>query len=247
MSKNTNQSTGYETGNATNLAALPIPLSNTEFRLGPQDELPDHIVEEFNKLNKQKLSHEDYKRGLEKIFGWKEDPSWHTDKDVHLYLMGFIDGEGSLHVSLKKSIASVPGVGFAAGFNITQTADQAKPLFLALCVFGAGRLRLKNKSRATLMYEAGNRQTIYTKVLPFLNTYLPLYSPQSHIERYNDYLELLELIMNKGLSNKNTLLTKMLPLWDKLRRQKGQKNQVFGSLAEATAYVQQHFRDDKRK
>jgi hypothetical protein len=226
----------------------PLPLARrTELSLGPQDVIPQSIADQLDALNKQKLPHEAYKRELQNIFGWKEDPAWQNNEAMNHYLMGFIDGEGSLHASLKKSKGSVSGVSLDLGFSITQTTDQSKPLFMALCIFGVGTIRLKPGSRATLLYEVGDRKEIYNHVLPFLAAYLPLYSPQSHMERYNCFLKLLKLYMDGGMSDKNTLLNDILPLWHSLRKQIGQKNESFKDLADAKSHVEAKFRPDKRK
>nr|YP_009184763.1 putative LAGLIDADG homing endonuclease [Jenufa perforata]ALO62916.1 putative LAGLIDADG homing endonuclease [Jenufa perforata] len=195
-------------------------------------------IKELKKLNAQytlKKSFVTYFKNLLKLF----NVSSILITTKHKYFLGgFIEGEGSLNVSAKK--IAEKGLMIDPEFSITQHINGAQILLLAMGVFQTGRLSYKSGSKATLVYRIDNRQSLKTKILPFFKTYVTPFSSafkKYRIEQFEKLLILFEQGIHKSCDG---MCNEILPIWDSLRMQKGQKNESFSNLASAQALVKKN-------
>jgi hypothetical protein len=198
------------------------------------------IVEELKQLNKVRSGNFlEYKRGIREIFKISEPKP--VTENSKLFLAGFIAGEGSVNVSAKKCSTGKFGLLIDPEFSITQHIDGFEYLYLPLSVFQTGRIRFKFGSCATFVYIINNRDFIESKVIPFLEDYVFPYECKMDRERVENFKQLLVLIRNKAHLDLSSFRNELLPVWDKLRKQKGQSNQTFKDLEEAQLYIENFF------
>lgn len=218
----------------------------TFYKIGPQDTLPKTTQDELEKANNSYTATKDfkvYKDEIKKIFSLAEPKITEESK---LFLAGFIEGDGSINVRMKKQRTATLGVLLDPEFSVTQHVNGVSNLYLAMCVFQTGRISLKGGSKATLVYRIDNRKSIIEKVLPFFDKYITIYGSPVKKERKDKFSTLLTCFEEKKHLDFNSLTSEMLPIWDDLRMQKGQSNEAFASLTDAITYIRV-FVDKKKK
>jgi len=93
--------------------------------------------------------------------------------EEHKYFMaGFIEGEGSFCVSIKKHPMSRFGYLIDPEFFIYQHYRGRKILELAKEIFATGRIYPKSGNEDVLVFAIDNRRSIKEKVIPFMDKYL---------------------------------------------------------------------------
>ena len=207
------------------------------FKIAPQASLPEDTLKQLNAANASYTKTKDFKayQGQIKTIFQIGEPTI-TD-DAKRYLAGFIEGEGSLNVSIKKQDTAKFGVLLDPEFSISQHVNGISNLYLAMCVFQTGRISKKSDSKATLVYRIDNRKSIIEKVLPFFDSFvIPFGSPVKK-ERKVIFTKLLYCFDENKHVNLESFINEMLPLWDDLRMQKGQSNQSFRTLDDAISYI----------
>lgn len=206
-------------------------------KLKPDESLPKDIFDKLTNANAKYSISKDfnsYKKQIKEIFELDEPKL--TDES-QIYLAGFIEGEGSLNVSIKKLATARFGVVIDPEFSITQHVNGVSNLYLAMCVFNTGRLSLKSGSKATLVYRISDRTSLITKVMSFFDSYVTPYGSEAKRIRKSTFCQILVCFENRKHLNLDTFITEILPLWDELRMQKGQSNESFKSLEDAVSYV----------
>lgn len=220
-----------------------------EFNLQPFESLSDAIKERLQIANAAKRksgNFTQYKFQIRDMFGIKDKTV--TEKDL-LFLGGFIEGEGSLSVSIKttKSIVSKNfNLLLDPEFSITQQANGASVLYVALNHFGTGTVSYKTGSKSTLVYKIDNRKSLTEKVVPFYEKYLIPYGSRAKIKRFETFRNLLNAFDRNEHQNADTLINVLLPLWDSLRVQTGNVNEKFANLEDAQNYVRAEVQRLKR-
>nr|AAL34336.1 putative protein [Chlorogonium elongatum]ALO21368.1 putative LAGLIDADG homing endonuclease [Chlorogonium capillatum] len=207
------------------------------FFLNPGEKLPEDIVTKLKQINDSFSKHSDfsrYKREIKELF---QIAHIFVTEDSKRFLGGFLEGEASLNVSAKKLTNAKFGLLIDPEFSITQHVNGISNLYLALEVFQTGRISLKNGSNATMVFKIDNRQNLQQKVVPFYETYVNRYGSPNKKARVVLFLQLLDLFNQKGHENLQVFVEKMLPIWDKMRMQKGQSNEAFPDLDTAQRYV----------
>lgn len=215
---------------------------NRTFKLNPGEKLPENIVTKLKQINDSFSKHADfsrYKREIKELF--QIAPVLVTE-DSKRFLGGFLEGEASLNVSAKKLTNAKFGLLIDPEFSITQHVNGISNLYLALEVFQTGRISLKNGSNATMVFKIDNRQNLQQKVVPFYETYVNRYGSPNKKARVVLFLQLLDLFNQKGHENLQVFVEKMLPIWDKMRMQRGQSNEAFPDLDTAQRYVKNYFK-----
>ena len=101
-------------------------------------------------------------------------------------------------------------------------------MFGALLLFETGSIHFKSGSDGTFVYRIDNRRSLAEKVIPFWETY---------VFPYQDFKEIITLLENKEHKNLFSFRDQILPLWDKLRKQEGQRNESFPDLESAQQVV----------
>ena len=93
------------------------------------------------------------------------------DESAKWFLAGFIEGEGSLAVSIKKH----PGrFGFIASpeFFLYQHESGRRILELAQAMFASGSIVPKPGNRQVLVYRVASRAVLVERVIPFFERYV---------------------------------------------------------------------------
>lgn len=175
-----------------------------------------------------------YKRSIEEIFNLQPV---NITKEAKYYLGGFIEGEGSMNVSLKKHNGGKFGLLLDPEFSLTQHLNSISDLHLALTVFNTGRIRIKGGSNATMVLVIDNRQSIEDKVIPFAEQHMIPFCSIVKRERVQMFKKILNQFNEGKHKDAETFAYEILPLWDELRMQRGQSNQTFATLAEAQEYL----------
>lgn len=207
------------------------------FRLRPQEKLSEAFCEELKKINAGRPTHDVYCRRVEKLFGLKPFP---ITKETKIWLSGFIEGEGSVSVGAKKNKNATFGVELDPCFNITQHVNGIQHLYTALRVFGAGRIRYKVGSNATLVFSITTRRTLVEKVIPYINEYAYKPSCLTKKERYKNYELLLNLFDERAHLDRTRMIEEVLPLWNEMRMQSGYRGETFVSLQAAQDFVRNY-------
>lgn len=91
------------------------------------------------------------------------------------FLAGFIDGEGSVCVSIKRHPNGKFGYLIDPEFYIYQHKSRRSILELAVKVFGTGRIYPKVGNEDVLVFTIDARRSLIERVIPFLKKYM-LYS-----------------------------------------------------------------------
>ena len=194
------------------------------------------ILKELNQLKKQKKkSFFWYKTSIKALFKISKTPK----KSVmhKTFLGGFIAGEGSINVSAKKSPNASFGIIIDPEFSITQHLDNFFFLFGALVLFETGSIHFKEGSNATLVFRIDNRRSLIEKVIPFWETYILPYQSIEQQQRMKSFKEILLSLEKKKHKEQGSFVGQILPLWDKLRKQRGQKNETFPDLETAKNFA----------
>ena len=117
--------------------------------------------------------------------GSTEDASW--------FLAGFIEGEGSLCVSVKRHPTCRHGYYVDPGFFLYQHESGRAILELAMATFGGGRIYPKSGSPFVLTYEISSTATLRDRVIPFFERYVvPFSCKRETFERFKEILEMME-------------------------------------------------------
>lgn len=111
------------------------------------------------------------------------------------FLAGFIEGEGSLTVSIKHHESSRFGFYVDPEFLLTQHESGAKLLEMTRKFFRSGRISPKSGSPKVLVYSITSRQTLTTTVVPFFEKYVLPYSCKA--EAFYRFREILEMMNRK--------------------------------------------------
>ncbi len=88
------------------------------------------------------------------------------------FLAGFIDGEGSLCVSIKKHKNGKFGYLLDPEFFLYQHKDKREILDLAQMIFNTGRIYTKSDNPDVLVFSIDARQSLLEKVVPFFEKYM---------------------------------------------------------------------------
>jgi len=119
------------------------------------------------------------------------------------FLAGFIEGEGSFCVSVKKHPASRFGYLVDPEFFIYQHVKGEKTLRLAKEIFGTGRIYPKSGNREVLVFAIDNRRSIRERVIPFLDRYL---IETAKVDEYKVFKTIVGSLENKEHLTKEGLI-----------------------------------------
>ena len=88
------------------------------------------------------------------------------------FLAGFIEGEGSVCISVKEHPTAKFGYYVDPEFFLYQHRAYPQALELARQMFGSGSIFTKHGNPAVLVYAIVNRRSLAEKVVPFLRRYM---------------------------------------------------------------------------
>lgn len=110
----------------------------------------------------------------------------------HWFLAGFIEGEGSLCVSVKAHPTARFGYYVDPEFFIFQHKAGLSLLKLAQEVFGAGRIAPKPGNEDVLVYSIVCRRTLKERVIPFFEKYMVLSARREVFVCFKEIVEAME-------------------------------------------------------
>jgi hypothetical protein len=109
------------------------------------------------------------------------------------FLAGFIEGEGSLTVSVKKHPTCRSGYYVDPDFFLYQHVSGRPLLELAQATFKSGRISAKPGNLNVLVYEISSTQVLRERVIPFFERYVvPFSCKRDTFERFREILQLME-------------------------------------------------------
>lgn len=206
--------------------------------LKPGEKLSQSIIDglkEASASRQKNRNFSDYKRKIQELFQCADYVPL-NEMQKH-YLGGFLEGEGSLMVGVKKGKYCKFGAYLDPAFNVTQHVNGVKHLYECLCFFGTGRIRYKSGSNATLVYEIDTRQSLQEKLVPFYREYVIPSSCFAKKTRFQNFCYLLDAFDQKKHLEFHSFVYELGPIWDEMRMQKGQSsNETFKSLEDFQQY-----------
>lgn len=197
------------------------------------------LKDQIREMNAGKFTHAQYAKRVRELFNLKKVEI--TEKKLY-FLAGFIEGEGSISVSAKKTKSTSFGLELDPLFNITQRVEGVCHLYLALEVFKTGRIRFKTGSNATLVFVIEPRKSLQEKVCPFFDQYMIKSNFSSDVKqtRYQNFKKMLDLFDDDAHLNRERFIYELLPVWDAMRVQKSYTDQTFKDLKEAQEFIRNY-------
>jgi hypothetical protein len=110
------------------------------------------------------------------------------------FLAGFIEGEGSVCISIKEHPTAQFGYFVDPEFFLYQIREYPQMLELAKALFGSGRIFPKQGNERVLVYAIASRRTLAEKVVPFLRSYM-VFAPRKAI--YDKFCAVVEAMERK--------------------------------------------------
>ena len=109
------------------------------------------------------------------------------------FLAGFVEGEGSLCVSIKRHPTCRHGYYVDPGFFLYQHESGRAILELAQAIFGSGRVSRKSGNEHVLVYEISSAAILRERVIPFFERYVvPFTCKRETFMRFKEILEAME-------------------------------------------------------
>lgn len=210
----------------------------SEIFLKRNEKISKTFLNELALINKHYTNTKNFNNyifAIQKLFQLNYNPI--LDEKAKYYLAGFLEGEASLSVGVKKNKTSKFKLYFDPEFNITQSINGFANLYLALLIFKHGRIRFKSGSNATFVFTIDNRQVLESVVIPFYEKYIHSYGCNAKKKRTVLFKELLIFFRQKSHLELKTMVNEIIPRWDQLRVQINQSNQTFKNKEEAIDYV----------
>ncbi|MBI1869879.1 MAG: LAGLIDADG family homing endonuclease [Chlamydiae bacterium] len=115
-----------------------------------------------------------------------------THEERCWFLAGFIEGEGSLCVSIKNHPSSPFGFLVDPEFFLYQHEHGIQQLHLAREIFGTGRIARKVGNEKVLVFSIASRRSLMEKIVPFYENYMRLSAKWDVFLRFKDILESFE-------------------------------------------------------
>lgn len=111
-------------------------------------------------------------------------------KELKWYLSGFVDGEGSFCLNIKKKDESKYGFTIDPAFYVYQHKSKRVILEIFKFVFGTGSIHIKSSPDTVLTYQITGIRNCYEKVLPFFRKY-PLITKKETFQIFEKAIELM--------------------------------------------------------
>ena len=134
---------------------------------------------------------------IEKLFLLKKNSKLFS-VDSHkfkFFLAGFIEGEGSLCISVKKQDTSRFGYVIDPEFFLYQHESGKPILERSKELFRSGSVFLKSGSKSVYVYSVSNRKAILEKIIPYFKKYVLPFSCKFTF--FNTFSYIVESLENK--------------------------------------------------
>nr|AOP19081.1 hypothetical protein [Halimeda discoidea] len=139
-------------------------------------------------------------------------------KQYKFFLAGFVEGEGSLCVSIKKTGKRIKA---DPEFNIAQHKSGIIHLIAFMDLFKTGNIYFKSGSQHTYVYKITNRQALKEKFIPYYKQYVWPYACESKRFTFKLMVQLLDLFEQKVHLNPKKFGLQILPLVYQMNTAKG--------------------------
>lgn len=137
---------------------------------------------------------------------------------LNAYVTGFVDGEGSFNVSVKKQSTARFGWVIDPSFTVTQQAENGEVLELIKTALTCGRIIPKPGQPNLLVFVVDNRRQLAEKVVPFFDKH-QLLIKRKDFEAFRAIVAKLE---NKEHSTKEGL-TELIRMATSIHHSKGKR------------------------
>lgn len=138
-----------------------------------------------------------------------------SKKELGFFLAGFVEGEGSFNVSLRRKADYKVNWQVVMSFNVSQKDPTI--LYLLKKELGCGIIKVRKIDKLYSL-DATNPQDIIQKIIPFFKKY-PVLS-ESKIKNFAIFCKIARL-MDKGKHKDRKGLRKILELREKINEGKG--------------------------
>jgi hypothetical protein len=139
-----------------------------------------------------------------------------VDPNFGYYIAGFVDGEGSFNVSVKKRDDYEKDWKITASFNISQK-DR---VILALIKKKLGCGTLRERKDGVVYYEVTNIRTLYERIIPFFCRFGFLSASKKR--NFSIFKKIVEMMYRKEHLNESGL-REVLELREQLNKGRGRK------------------------
>ena len=217
--------------------------SSSAYRLDPGVKLPLAFKQRLKLINAAYIKSKDYDAYLDQLgalFGVKRPV---VSDRARWYLSGFTVGEGCLCFSVSRQKHGRFGISFRVAYSLTQHVNGFNSLYLAMVVFGSGRLDVKSSSLATLSYVV-EAKGVEHSVMPFYETYVVPFASDTLRLRVKRIKRAQALLKAGAHKRQDSLFEQVIPLWDVLRIQRTHAHRAFDGAEDLKAYVLDRLRDD---
>jgi hypothetical protein len=109
------------------------------------------------------------------------------------FLAGVVEGEGSVHVSIKRHPTAAAGYFVQPEFFVYQHENRRSLLEMAKDEFGAGSIYPKPGNPSILVFKIGHRGVLAGTVVPFLQRYMSFSARVADYEKFAEVVRLMEL------------------------------------------------------
>ena len=113
------------------------------------------------------------------------------------YLLGFTDGEGCFHISIKKQKSAKMKWVLDPIFHVTQHKNSVEILYHFQKLLGCGTVKKKYGQPDTMLFSVESRRELVDKVIPFFKKYKPIVKRKS----FEIFSEVVESLDNHGHGN----------------------------------------------
>jgi LAGLIDADG endonuclease len=128
-------------------------------------------------------------------------------ENYKFWLGGFIEGEGSLIISVVKSNKAPHGILLQPEFNVTQHKNGLKTLnsFKSL-FYNKGHVFKKSGSENVWVYSLKGTKNIIHDLIPFYLIYVVNFSSKYNDEEFNKFVFILNVLNEKSKLNKEKFI-----------------------------------------
>jgi hypothetical protein len=129
------------------------------------------------------------------------------NENYKFWLGGFIEGEGSLTVSIVKSDKAPFGVFLQPEFNVTQHINGLKILNSFKILFNnKGQVNKKSGSDNVWVYSLKGTSNLINYLLPFYLKYVVIYSSKYNSDEFNKFIIIINKLKEKSKYNKDEFI-----------------------------------------
>jgi len=151
-------------------------------------------------------------------------------KYLSYYIAGFVDGEGSFSVSIKKLPTAKFGWVIDPCFQVYQHKKNIHLLELLKKFFQAGYIKPKSPKSNTYVYCISDRRTLKEKILPFFKKHKFLTDKWENFLKFSQIIERMEKKDHHTLEGFKAIVKLACSMNDKGKQRKYNLKEILSSL-----------------